>query len=112
MAVPATQDIKITRGDTETLSITLTSDGTTPINITGFTYRAQIRYTKDAASIALTFTTAVPLGTDGVVTLTASAGNTALLTTGIAYWDLEQTASGVVSTLLAGKCTVLADVSR
>lgn len=112
MAQPADQDLTITRGDTETLVVTITSDGTTPINITGRTYRAQIRASQDSTTIKASFTCTVSNGAAGQVTCTLSATDSATLPVGIAYWDLEENASGVVSTILSGNVTVIADVTR
>lgn len=112
MAVPADQDLTITRGDTETLVVTITSDGSTPVNITGRTYRAQIRSSQDSTTIKASFTCTVTSGANGQVTCVLSAADSATLPVGIAFWDLEETASGVVSTILAGNVTVLADVTR
>lgn len=112
MAVPAKQNLSMTRGDTETVVITMTSDGTTPINITGRTYRAQIRTTKDSSSIDASFTCTVTNAAAGEVTCTILPAVTSTLAVGIHYWDLEETNGGVVSTILAGSVTVLADVTR
>jgi phage tail sheath gpL-like len=112
MAVPADQDLTITRGDTETLVLTITSDGTTPINITGRTYTAQIRSTPDSSTVKASFSCTVTSGSNGQVTCTLSAANSALLSAGNYFWDLQENASGVISTLLAGTVTVLADVTR
>jgi hypothetical protein len=51
MAVPAKQNLSMTRGDTETVVVTMKDSTGTAINITGRTYRAQIRTVKDAATI-------------------------------------------------------------
>lgn len=112
MAAPADQDLTITRGDTETLVVTLTTDGTTPIDVTGRTYRAQIRQAQDSRTIKASFTCTVTDGANGVVTCVLSAADSATLPVGISYWDLEETASGVVTTVLSGTVTVLADVTR
>lgn len=112
MPAPATQDLIVTRGDTETVAITLTTDGTTPINITGRTYTAQLRSTPDSAVIAASFTCSVTNGPAGQVTCSMSAATSALLTPGYYYWDLQENASGTISTLLSGQVTVLADVTR
>lgn len=112
MAVPADQDLTITRGDTETLVVTLTSDGSTPINITGRTYRAQVRSSQDSTTVKASFTCVVTNGSAGQITCTMTAADSALLPSGIYYWDLEENASGVISTLLAGTVTVFADVTR
>jgi hypothetical protein len=41
-----------------------------------------------------------------------AADDSETLSPGLAYWDLEENASGVISTILAGNVTVLADVTR
>jgi|LakMenEpi03Aug12_release.lakeMendotaPanAssembly.Ray.scaffolds.fasta_scaffold51877_9 hypothetical protein len=110
--VPATQNIKITRGDTEVFVFTLENADGTAMNLTGSTFNSQIRYTYDSATIAASFTCVLTNAVGGVVTATLSAGDSALLTTGSAFWDLQRTESGVVTTILSGKCTVLPDVTR
>ena len=112
MAAPATQDLTITRGDTETIVVTSTTDGTTPIDITGRTYSAQLRTTPDIAVISASFTCTVTDAPNGQVTCVLSATNSALLDPGYYYWDLQENASGTISTLLSGTVTVLADVTR
>ena len=112
MAQPADQDLTITRGDTETLVVTITTDGVTPINITGRTYKAQIRTQQDATNIRASFTCTITSAANGQVTCVLSATDSATLSSGLYFWDLEENASGVVSTILAGNVTVLTDVNR
>lgn len=110
--VPATQNIKVMRGDTEIFIISLTNADSTPVDLTGSAFASQIRYTYDSPTIAASFVCSVESPTTGVLTLTLTAAASALLNTGLAYWDLQKTDSGVVNTVLSGKCTVLADVTR
>ena len=112
MAQPADQDLTITRGDTETLIVTITTDGSTAVDITGRTYRAQIRSQQDSTTIKASFTCTVTAAVSGQVTCVLSATSSATLSAGLYFWDLEETASGTVSTILAGNITVLADVTR
>ena len=112
MAVPAKQNLSITRGDTEVVVVTMASSGGTPIDITGRTYRAQIRTTKDSSIIDASFTCAVTNAVLGEVTCTILPATTATLAVGTHYWDFEETDGGVVSTILAGSVNVLADVTR
>ena len=112
MAAPATQDLTITRGDTETIVVTSTTDGTTPIDISGRTYSAQLRTSPDIAIISASFTCSVTNGPNGVITCVLPASSSALLDPGYYYWDLQENASGTISTLLSGTVTVLADVTR
>lgn len=112
MAAPAKQDLIITRGDTETVEVTITTDGETAVNITGRTYSSQMRSTPDISAISITGTCAVTNGAAGELTATFSAADTADLDPGFLYWDLQENASGVITTILSGTVTVLADVTR
>jgi hypothetical protein len=112
MATPASHNLKFVRGDTQDFTITLTEDGTTPRNITGCTYRAQIRTDADASSVSGEFSCTVTDPTTGVVRLVLSASTSASLPDTVLYWDFEQNNGGVVTTLIHGKCTVLGDVTR
>ena len=112
MAQPADQDLTITRGDTETLVVVITTDGSTPVSITGRTYRAQIRSQQNSDTIKASFVCTVTSGAAGEVTCVLSAASSSALSAGLYFWDFEEDASGVVSTILAGTVTVLADVTR
>ena len=112
MAQPATQNLVLVRGDTETLVITMTDSAGLPIDITGRTYRAQIRVQKDAASIAASFACSITNAAAGQVTCVLTATNSASLVPGVNYWDFEENNAGVVTTVLAGTAQVLADVTR
>jgi len=110
--VPATQNIKIMRGDTEVFVISLKDSANVAINLSSSTFISQVRYERDAATVAASFTCVVTDAINGVVTLTMTPIASAALTAGPAYWDLQRTEGGVVNTILSGKCTILADVSR
>ena len=112
MAAPADQDLTLVRGDTETLVVTMTTDGTTPINLSGRTYRAQIRQAQDSRTIKASFTCTVTDASNGVITCVLSAADSATLPVGLGFWDLEENASGVITTVMSGTVTVLADVTR
>lgn len=112
MAQPADQDLTITRGDTETLVVTITTDGSTPVDITGRTYSSQIRSQQDSTTIKASFVCTVTSAATGQVTCTLSATSSAALSAGLYFWDLQENASGVISTILSGNVTVLADVTR
>ena len=112
MAAPAKQDLTITRGDTETVKVTITTDGETAVNITGRTYSSQLRTSQDVTAIAGSFVCVVTDGANGQVTCTLSAASSEDLKPGYYYWDFQENASGVISTILSGQVTVLADVTR
>jgi hypothetical protein len=112
MAVPAKQNFSITRGDTETVVVNITTNGSTPIDVTGRTYRAQLRSTKDSAVISASFSCSITNAAQGQVTCVLSSASTANLTPGTYYWDFEENNAGVITTIIAGTVTVLADVTR
>jgi hypothetical protein len=110
--VPAKQDIKIMRGDTEVFNITVTDSTGAPIDLTGDIFTSQIRYNRDDSSIAATFNCTIVDPLLGAVRLTLPAGTSAGLVAGTAFWDLQRNDTSVITTIIAGKCTILADVTR
>lgn len=100
------------RGDTEVINLTIRDSAGNPVNLTGDTFASQIRYQKDDVAVAASFTCVVTNPSGGVVQLTLLPASSAALDDGIAYWDLQRTSGGVVSTVVAGKVTILADVTR
>ena len=112
MAQPGVQNLTFVRGDTETVQVTMTSDGSTPVNIAGRTYAAQLRTSPDIATISATATCSITDGANGVMQAVFSATSTALLSPGNYYWDLQENASGTITTVLQGTVNVLADVTR
>lgn len=112
MATPAEQDLVVTRGDTLTVNVTMTTNGTTPIDITGRTYTSMVRANYEDPTAAATFTCSITNAAGGVVQLVMSPTSTAALEPFNYYWDLQENASGVISTVLAGAFVVLPDVTR
>jgi hypothetical protein len=112
VTVPGELNIVTTRGDTCTLTITITSNGTTPINITGRTYASQVRGNWDDVFPAATFTCTVTNAAGGVLVIVLSSSQTALLEAGNYFWDLQENASGVITTVLSGAFVVLPDATR
>lgn len=111
MAVPAEVNVIITRGDTTTLVITIT-DSLGPVNITGRTYTSQVRGNTEDPTAEVTFTCTLTTPASGILTCVLTATQTATLEPGNHVWDLQENASGTISTVLAGAFTVLADVTR
>lgn len=112
MSAPAPGPLTVTRGDTETVVVSLTDDTDNPINITGRTYAAQFRTSPDATNISATLTCTVTDGANGEVTCVLSAADSAELSPGLYYWDLQENASGTISTLISDIVTVNPDVTR
>jgi len=112
MAAPGIQNLTFVRGDTETVQVTMTSDGTTPVDITGRTYAAQMRTTPDIAAISATATCSITNAVNGVMNALFTATSTATLDPGYYYWDLQETNGATVTTVIQGTVNVLPDVTR
>lgn len=106
-------ELSIVRGDTTILTFTIT-DGTSPINITGYSFLFMLRTAPDAAS-AVSFTCVVTNGTAGIMTATLSASDAATLTKDTAYYyDVQMTDTSSNKTTIISGITqpIIADVSR
>lgn len=111
--LPAKRNIAVYIGDTYEHVITMTDADDEARVVTGYTYTSQIRQTVDSASATLSFTVTVTDGAAGEITVSATAAATAALTKGEYVWDLQETSdTGVVTTLLVGRCTITRDVTR
>lgn len=111
----ATYNIVADQGATFSRVITWKNTAGTPINLTGYTAKMQVRTTPSAASAVLTLSTAagsiVLGGALGTITLTASAATMNM--DGYNYvYDLELTSGGgEVTRLVMGNFTVRAEVT-
>lgn len=104
-----TYDIAIEQGATWSRVFTYTEDdGTTPINLTGYTGRAQIRRSPMGRLLA-DFTVSIN-GAAGEVTLSLTATQTAELYEDGVY-DIELVNGATVIRLVQGKVTVNAGVT-
>lgn len=105
-------NIEIEQGADFSETFTYYPDGTTAQDWTGWTGAAQVRATYASADPVLEFD--VDANSSGVVTLTASATDTAALTPGRGVWDLEmtQTSDSSVLRLLSGRVLISPEVTR
>ena len=106
------RDISIYKGDSYTHEVRIKNSSNTAINISGRTYKAQIRKTKSSETIIQTFTTAISNAAAGILNMTLSSNASSNINTGIYYYDLEETNGSIVTTLMGGKITVIGEVSR
>jgi hypothetical protein len=109
---PAKIDIKVRTGDTETFAFNVEETDGTPIDLGDSTFQAQIRSSAAATSTIASFSTAVTSAGGGQFYISLSSGTTSTLTPQNAVWDLQQTVSGVISTLIAGDVRIVQDVTR
>lgn len=110
---PGTLSIAFTRGDDYALELTFTDDGAPPVALdySAMTFAAQIRPFEDDTFV-VPFTVDDTDSDTGVVILSLTAAQTALLD-GVHAWDLEVVdGANATTTILAGTATVKADVTR
>ena len=113
MSTPARYDLDVYRGDSEAWTFTLWSDAaaTVPMDLTGYTARAEVRVKPDAPDLAALLATSIELPNTVRVDLDA-ATSAGLPACRGAAWDLQLSSdAGTVRTVVAGAVNVTADVT-
>lgn len=114
----ATHNIAIEQGATMRLLFRYeTRDGqtVTPVNLTGYSARMQIRKSikADPPVLSLTDGAGITLGADGSITVEATPAQTAAIDIPAGVYDLElQSADGRVTRLVQGTVKVSFEVTR
>lgn len=112
----ADYDLLIEQGATFDLSIVWKDNAGTPIDITGYSARMQIRKTYDSAPV-ISLTSAVGGGivlggVDGTIDITISANTTDDITILRGRYDLELELAGVVTRLIQGSVDISREVTK
>lgn len=117
-SLPGKYDFAAYRGDTKEWTIAFADDSTppAPVDMSAWSWEAQIRSTLDEpTSVLATLTVDATAAATGSLTLTLPATESANLVTdqgkATYYWDLQGTDGSVVKTWLAGKVKVTGDVT-
>jgi hypothetical protein len=110
--MPGTRDLDVYRGDDFAHTVTFTDAAGAPINVSARTFASQLRRYPDTSVIAATFGVDMTNAATGVVVFTLADTVTSTLDAGPYVYDVQQTDSGTVTTMLAGDVTVAADVTR
>jgi hypothetical protein len=110
-------DFSIEQGASFSRVLTWKDAAETPINLTNYTARMQLREALDASAVLLSLTTEngrIALGGAlGTIALSISAVDTAALSKELMKYDLELvSAGGVVTRLLQGNVTLNKEVTR
>jgi len=111
------QETNITRvrGDTFPFSFVIKDSSGSVVDITGFSFKLSVDTNEeptDETTQLFKLTGVVPVGTDGVVTFTLSAGE-ADQTPATYYFDLEQTdLAAKIRTVAKGEWNVVQDVTK
>ena len=109
MSIPANYPLRLTPGRTESVPVIYADEATgAAINLSGYTFAAQVRATAASTSVLAEFTCAVVGdGSTGQAVCTLPASATAQLTPGVAVWDLIATHSGVVDELVKASAVII-----
>lgn len=110
-------DIYIEQGATYNQPLVWNDSNGSPVNLTGYTARMQIRKTISSVDPIITLTTEngrITLGgSNGTITLLISAADTALLSVCSGVYDLEVISqTGIVTRLLQGGVSIDKEVTR
>jgi len=113
----ARRNIIIEQGATFTYNLIYKDSEGTPVNLTGYTARMQVRKNVNSSDTLLDLNTengAIVLGgSAGTIDITASATETASINSKIGAYDLEiESSSGVVKRLVEGDVTINPEVTR
>lgn len=110
------QGATLTRVFTWTTGTTGCNATTTPVNLTGYTARMQIRPNVNSSTVLFEANTTngyiVLGGSAGTITLTIPAADTATFTFARAVYDLELTIGATVTRLLQGTVVLSREVTR
>jgi len=108
----AKRNISIYKGDTYTHSVTIKDSANTAIDVSSRTYIAQVRQSNAADTAEASFSVDTTDAANGVIVLSLTASQTGSLKSGTYYYDLQETAGIVITTLMYGDAVVTGDISR
>ena len=108
----AERNIEIYKGDSYTHQIRITDSANVNTNITGRTYTAQIRKSRSSESIVLSYNIDTSNSADGVVIMSLSPEVTSSILPGNYFYDFEEKNGTYVTTLMAGKVSLVGQVSH
>jgi len=112
--VPTRINIEHWRGDTFNRTLTIKDSDGVVVDITGWTFLAQVREAP-GESVVATITVSITDAPNGEVNLLISAANTAAVAVGTYRYDVQATkadAGSTVETVLRGAFVIVDDTSR
>lgn len=112
-----TFDIRAIQGKTFALTSTFENDDGTPVNLTGYTGRMQVRPSSTSEDVIVELTTAnsrflITDAANGRINFTVSAADMAALPAGNYVYDTELVNGTVVMPYLSGRFIVVAEVTK
>ena len=106
-------NFSIDQGATLLKTIAIQSAPGVALNITGYTFRGQMREDYDSATVVATFAITITNAATGTIQVSLTDTITAAITAGTYLYDIEYVdPAGSVTRLLEGKATVKPEVTR
>lgn len=106
-------DFLIDQGATFSKSLYFTTEDGSPVDLTGYTFRGQLRVDYDDVNPQATFVCSVVDAAAGVLSVSLADTVTAALEPGVLKYDLEMVRpNGTVLRLIQGKATVDPEVTK
>lgn len=109
---PQPVDLVIYRGDTGRFRVSVTDPQGAPLDVSTASWNAQIRQNADDPQPVTAFTIQPVSGDTSSIDVILNASESATLDFSTGAWDLQMSMGGEITTLMAGKVNVTADVSR
>lgn len=118
---PTVKQLNICQGSSLSLRLTFTNSAGTALNLTGYTFRGQIRPEALSATITESFNFDTALASTGIIDVSLTATETAAITAGESkkdtsslYWyDMEYVQpGGDVIRFIEGPCVINRNVTR
>ena len=104
-------DITCRKGDTFSLEFTFTDSAGVAIDLTGYTWKMDVKETDTSSGDIIADASFTYSGTAaGVLTITATAATMASAVGGLYVYDLQSTQAGAVKTWVYGLFTINEDV--
>ena len=116
MGRPARYNVDLVRGDTKTFVLNFTSDGTTPIDITGWTIYYTVKMClgdDDADALIRKIITTHTDPTNGKTEIILNNSDTQNLPTETLWHDIQvKDTDDKINTIAAGQLNIITDVTR
>jgi hypothetical protein len=109
----ATYNFNLDQGSDFALDMVMKEDGVVK-DLTGYSARAQMRRTRDAAEVTATFTCSIPTPAAGTIKMEMSNSTSGAIAAGAYFYDLEiyTSSDAYVLRLLQGQVTVTREITR
>lgn len=105
-------ELTIDQGSTFQASVNLANDDETPIDVTGYTFKSQIRKSYYSTTSTANLNVTVVEAVNGKLVLSLPSDQTANIKAGRYLYDLKMTSGNTITRVIEGIITVTPQVSK